>query len=175
MAYKNPIFPLQIDERSEVWNCHGDPVDDFILKVGTTESTSTKSNKCIMIFLHLIFAWQMKFSVAEVCCRFPKHEVLSYEFSWPSDRWFFLNSLCVLAAINCTLMRSQLLSWMKKSIQESAILLNFKTTHSKGSKSHVVLHWWIRLWVLMGKCALYQRKVYTYQYMRGFLQWLLSR
>ena len=64
------IFPrnfMQIDTRTEVWMDDGEPDTDFEIREANVAQEQGLVRSMILVFIHLIFAWQMTFSVSDRC------------------------------------------------------------------------------------------------------------
>ena len=58
---------MQIDTRTEVWMDDGEPDPDFEIREANGAQEQGLVRSMILVFIHLIFAWQMTFLVSDRC------------------------------------------------------------------------------------------------------------
>eukprot|EP00112_Aurelia_sp_Birch-Aquarium-sp1_P001570 Seg1170.4 transcript_id=Seg1170.4/GoldUCD/mRNA.D3Y31 product="hypothetical protein" protein_id=Seg1170.4/GoldUCD/D3Y31 len=67
----------QVDVQPELWTDNGDPEEDFINQNDSGTQTRDVVHTLIYIFIHMVFAWQMTFSVSDNCVDSLLH-IISY-------------------------------------------------------------------------------------------------
>ena len=50
-----------------MWRCDNSPEEDFVVKPREDEEDASFVDTLLTAFIHLIFAWQMKFCVSNSC------------------------------------------------------------------------------------------------------------
>lgn len=58
---------MQVDGRPEIWTMDDEPDNDFIDAENNDKGRKTFCYTAISVFIHLVFAWQMKFTVSDNC------------------------------------------------------------------------------------------------------------